>query len=106
MRATLPERAKTFVPLLEAVPTDANQAAPCMTMPGTLARVSTLLMTVGLPNSPLTAGYGGRGLGIPRRPSMLWMSAVSSPQTNAPAPCLTTMSREKPESRMFGPRRP
>jgi hypothetical protein len=89
-----------------AVPTEPNHAAPRRTTPGTFARVSTFLMTVGLPNSPLTAGNGGLGLGIPRRPSMLWMSAVSSPQTNAPAPCLTTMSSKKPESDRLDPSRP
>ena len=45
-------------------------------------------MIVGLPNRPLTAGNGGRGRGMPRRPSMLWIRAVSSPQTKAPAPIL------------------
>ena len=39
-------------------------------------------------------------------PSMLWISAVSSPQTNAPAPILMTMSRLKPLSRMLCPSRP
>ncbi len=73
---------------------------------GRLASVSTLLMTVGLPNRPLTAGNGGRGRGMPRLPSMLWIRAVSSPQTNAPAPILMTISRLKPLSRMLSPSRP
>ena len=106
VRATLPESANTFVPLLDAVPIDENHAAPRSTMAGTLASVSTLLMTVGLPKRPRTAGNGGLGRGMPRRPSMLCSRAVSSPHTNAPAPCLTTMSREKPESKMFVPKMP
>ena len=51
-----------------------------------LAKVSTLLISVGQPHRPLSAGNGGRGRGWPRRPSIEAMSAVSSPQTNAPAP--------------------
>ena len=53
---TLPASAKTLVPLLFSVPTEANQSGPSRMTTGTLARVSTLLMTVGLPHSPLTAG--------------------------------------------------
>ena len=96
VRLTLPDSAKTFVPLLPAVPTEANHCAPLANSRGRLARVSTLLMTVGLSNRPRTAGKGGRGRGMPRLPSMLLMSAVSSPQTNAPAPCLMMMSRLNP----------
>ncbi len=53
---------------------------------GTLAQVSTLFILVGLPSSPDWAGNGGRALGMPRFPSMEAISAVSSPQTKAPAP--------------------
>ena len=49
-----------------------------------VAQVSTLLILVGLPHRPRCAGNGGRGIGWPRRPSMLRISAVSSPHTNAP----------------------
>ena len=75
-------------------------------MCGIFPHVSTLLILVGLPNSPLTAGNGGRVIGIPRRPSMLAMSAVSSPQTNAPAPSLMTISNEKSDPRIFSPSSP
>jgi len=51
-----------------------------------LARVSTLFRTLGLAHRPATAGKGGRGRGMPRLPSMEVISAVSSPQTKAPAP--------------------
>ena len=61
-----------------------------------LANVSTLLMSVGRSHRPATAGYGGRGVGVPRPPSMEAISAVSSPHTNAPAP--SRMSTSKPNS--------
>ncbi len=54
--AIRPDSAKTFVPLLVAVPTDENHSWPRTTMPGMFARVSTLLITVGLPNRPRAAG--------------------------------------------------
>ena len=50
------------------------------TMSGTLASVSTLLTTVGLPNSPTSTGNGGLLRGSPRLPSIDSKSAVSSPQ--------------------------
>src|SRR5690349_19362781 len=56
----LPASAKTFVPLLFSVPIPANQAAPLRMMEGTFAKVSTLLISVGQPQRPLSAGKGGR----------------------------------------------
>ena len=50
-------------------------------MSGTVAKVMTLLMTVGWPNKPATAGSGGLALTTPRLPSKLSSMAVSSPQT-------------------------
>src|ERR1700758_5254675 len=58
-----PASAKTLVPLLFAVPMPANHSPPLRMIGGTLAKVSTLLMRVGAPHRPETAGYGGRGLG-------------------------------------------
>ena len=52
----LPARAKTFVPLLVAVPMPANQSAPLRMIGGTLAKVSTLLISVGNPHRPSSAG--------------------------------------------------
>ena len=51
---------------------------------------------VGWPNRPFTAGNGGRGRGSPLWPSIEVSSAVSSPQTNAPAPRRSSMSKLKP----------
>ena len=64
----------------------AYHSPPLRMMGAILANVSTLLMRVGCPNSPSIAGYGGRGRGVPRLPSTDAINAVSSPQTNAPAP--------------------
>ena len=90
-RRTLPASAKTLVPLLVAVPMPANASAPWRMIHGTMARVSTLLMRVGLPQRPDCAGKGGRKRGMPRRPSTEAIRAVSSPQTKAPAPSLMEM---------------
>ena len=73
---------------------------------GTLANVSTLLITVGLPQRPLCVGYGGRMRGCPRWPSIEWIRAVSSPQTKAPAPRRISRSNSNPEPRMLRPSRP
>ena len=103
---TLPVREKILVPGLVSVPMERNQSAPFRMIWGTLAQVSTLLMLVGFPHRPFWAGNGGRGRGCPRRPSMEAKSAVSSPQTNAPAPSNTWRRKEKPDPRMSSPRRP
>ena len=78
--------ANTLVPLLFSVPRLRTPSRPFVTIQGTLANVSTLLIEVGQSHSPLVAGNGGRTRGMPRLPSMEAMSAVSSPQTKAPAP--------------------
>src|SRR5216683_3296945 len=57
----------------------AYHSAPPRIMWGTLASVSALLITVGPPHSPTTAGKGGRIRGIPRLPSSDSISADSSP---------------------------
>ena len=101
---TRPASAKTFVPLLVAVPIEANQSPPLRMIGATLANVSTLLMSVGRSHRPATAGYGGRGTGVPRPPSIEAISAVSSPHTNAPAPSRTSTSNENSVSRIELPR--
>jgi hypothetical protein len=52
----LPARANTFVPLLVPVPSAANAPAPWRRIHGTHASVSTLLMRVGCPRNPRSAG--------------------------------------------------
>src|SRR5579883_1413829 len=63
---TWPDRENTFVPRLRPEPMAAYQSAPRAMTAGTVAIVSTLLMSVGQPHSPASAGYGGRGCGVPR----------------------------------------
>src|SRR3972149_4933103 len=84
-----PTSEKTMVPLLRSVPIDAYHSAPRLTTTGMLAHVFTLLMTVGLPQSPFWTGYGGRAWGSPTRPSVEAMRAGSSPPTEAPPPPAT-----------------
>src|SRR5439155_12065034 len=84
----------------------ANQAPPSRTIGGTAQSVSTLLMTVGLPQSPDSTGKGGRVRGIARWPSMDSRSAVSSPRTKPPAPRRSSTSSEKSDPRMRSPRSP
>ena len=65
-------------------------------MCGTAASVSTLLIVVGMPKTPATAGNGGLIRGLPRFPSIEFIIAVSSPQMYAPAPRCSTMSIRVP----------
>src|SRR5262245_18116888 len=53
---TLPARANTFVPLLQAEPIEAYQTPPQFRIGGTLANVSKLLTRVGQPQRPFSAG--------------------------------------------------
>src|SRR5262245_2116997 len=55
-----PDSPNTFVPGAAGVPSAANHAPPRATIEGTAASVSTLLMTVGRPQSPDSTGNGGR----------------------------------------------
>ena len=55
-------------------------SAPSVRIGSTLISVSTLLIAVGLPNTPCVTGNGGLFLGSPRLPSIELNSAVSSPQ--------------------------
>ena len=69
------------IPLAGAQPYDAYQSPPFRTIWPILPRVSTLLITLGLPHTPFCAGNGGFGQGIPRSPIMEARRAVSSPHT-------------------------
>jgi hypothetical protein len=81
----LPASAKTFVPLLFSVPMPAYHLPPRRTIGGMLAKVSTLLISVGWPHRPFSAGNGGRGRGEPRLPSMSHERGLFA-KTKAPAP--------------------
>src|SRR5208283_2810719 len=96
---TFPTKENTFVPELLGLPVSVNQAGPLVTMGAMLYQVSTLLMFVGLPQRPFCAGNGGRGRGRPACPSRDAISAVSSPQTNAPAPSTISISNLNPRPR-------
>ena len=82
------------------------QSAPRSTICRTEVRVSTLLMVVGIPNTPRAAGNGGRMRGLPRRPSIEFISAVSSPQMYAPAPRCTCTAIGIPDPMALGPSTP
>ena len=73
---------------------------------GTLTSVSTLLIAVGLPNSPTSTGNGGLLRGSGRPPSIDSNSAVSSPTMYAPAPTRSSMSKDQPLPATSSPRRP
>ena len=66
--------------MLVGVPIVLNQVAPRRMIAGTCEIVSTLLTVVGQPQSPYTAGNGGRLRGWPFLPSADSIMPVSSPQ--------------------------
>ena len=103
---TFPVRAKALVPWLFSGPMVLYQSAPFKMMGATLQKVSTLFKTVGFSNRPFSTVRGGFTRGMPRFPSMEEVSALPSPQTNAPAPWLIFMVKSKPEPRMFSPSSP
>jgi len=59
----LPVTEKHFVPPEFSTPKSANHCPPLVKISGTLAKVSVLLMVVGLPYNPTFAGKGGLNLG-------------------------------------------
>ncbi len=77
---TAPETQNSLEPVERPPPIEAKAGPPMASTSSTLYSVSTLLITVGLPNRPLTDGNGGLLRGSPRKPSMELSSAVSSPQ--------------------------
>ena len=79
---------------------------PSLRMCGSVDSDSTLFTTVGFAYRPSIAGNGGLRRGMPRLPSSDSSRPVSSPQMYAPAPRCTTISRSKPEPRMFLPMKP
>src|SRR5258708_35040909 len=83
---TLPDKEKTFVPLLFSVPIAAKAAGPLRRIHGTQAKVSTLLMSVGMSQRPLTAGYGGAEGGMARSPRVSTPTPPSPPPHQPPPP--------------------
>ena len=102
----LPASENAFVPVLPSVPIDLNHFEPLLMMPGTFAKVSTLLRQVGALNRPWSTLLGGLVRGVPRLPSIEVVMAEPSPQTNAPAPLFILSLKVLPEPRMFSPIRP
>ncbi len=94
------------VPGLSLVPIARKASGPWRTIQGTAASVWTLLTTVGMPNSPRSAGWGGRCSGCPRLPSRALSRTVSSPSMYAPCTGRTVMCRSCPDARTLLPRKP
>mmetsp|Transcript_5927 Transcript_5927/g.10662 ORF Transcript_5927/g.10662 Transcript_5927/m.10662 type:complete len:207 (+) Transcript_5927:819-1439(+) len=103
---TWPEIQNSFVPALFFRPKEANHSGPLRRIVGTTETVSTLVTVVGQPYKPMLAGKGGFRRGLPCFPSKLSISAVSSPQMYAPAPCDTYTSKSYPDPEAFLPMRP
>src|SRR6476646_1127488 len=103
-----PQMEISLVPVLLGFPrqSDLYHAAPRLMMCGTAARVSTLLIVVGIPKTPDTAGNGGLIRGLPRLPSSEFIIAVSSPQMYAPAPRCNTISTRLPLPYALAPSAP
>src|SRR6478672_2045657 len=81
-RCTLPHTQKSLVPVLFGFDRHIflYQSAPFIRIGAAASSVSTLLIVVGIPKTPATAGNGGLIRGLPRRPSSEFIRAVSSPQ--------------------------
>ena len=77
---TSPEIETSFVPADPSTPIVAYSAPLIDTIAGSVASVSTLLISVGPAYRPSTAGNGGFRRGLPRLPSSESSSPVSSPQ--------------------------
>ena len=103
---TLPTSEKIFVPLLPSVPIEPNQSAPFSNINGTVAYVSTLFKLLGLSQTPLSEVCMYLGLGSPTFPSIAFIKALDSPETNAPAPRCTFTSNLNPEPSMSAPSKP
>ena len=103
---TFPASWKIWVPRDRPTPRDLYEPAPSAKTAGTLAKVSTLLITVGLPKRPAIAGSGGLERTTPRLPSMLSSMAVSSPHTYDPPPTRILISNECVEPRRLLPSTP
>jgi len=77
-------------PLLPSVPVEVYQSEPLLIIRGTLAQVSTLFRTLGLPQIPLTEVRIYLGLGSGGFPSIDLINALDSPETNIPISICTS----------------
>src|SRR5206468_7166366 len=80
---TCPATHSMRVPPFFGVPRLAYASPPSRIIEGTALSVSTLLMIVGHPYNPTTAGKGGLIRGYPRLPSSNSISADSSPHSRS-----------------------
>src|SRR5205809_7943916 len=94
------------VPPFFGVPRFAYASPPSRMIDGTALSVSTLLIIVGQPYNPTTAGKGGLMRGYSRLPSSDSISAYPSPHSYAPAPECASSSNSKPDPRMVSPTYP
>ena len=79
-RLTWPDTANMRMPVDVGAPRSRKASPPSAMIHGTLESVSTLFTIVGCRYRPFAAGKnGGLSRGMPRSPSRLSMSAVSSP---------------------------
>ncbi len=101
--ATLPTRRKSWCPFDVPCRRRRTSRAAVGTIAGQGAQGLDVVDDGRLAPETRHGGKGGRVRGMPRRPSMLAIRAVSSPQTKAPAPSLMRMSKR---SRSRGCRRP
>src|SRR5260363_117376 len=76
--STSPDTEKIFVPPLFGLPISRYFCGPIASKKGTAAKVSVLLMVVGLPNKPKLAGNGGLKRGSPF--CLRWILVAQSPR--------------------------
>ena len=100
---TRPLTPKSRVPPSLGRPSSRNQSAPFRTMAGTLASVSTLLMTVGRPNRPTDGRERRLEPGMAALPFERFEEGRLFAADIGPAPRWTWTSRRKPAPRMFCP---
>src|SRR4030095_10274423 len=85
-RSTRPERQNSLGPVESGVPIRAYASPPSVSTSSTFTSVSTLLIPVGLPNTPRSTGNGGLFRGSPRLPSIELNNEGFPPRIEAPGP--------------------
>src|SRR5260370_1690709 len=94
------------VPPFFGVPRFAYASPPSRIIDGTALSVSTLLIIVGHPYNPTTAGNGGLIRGYPRLPPSDSLSPHSPPHSYPPPPLSTPKSKSNPLPRLSFPQSP